>query len=229
MSVFERHISAAEVVPQLVLRRAPSRSLNGLYERFGKRIFDLTFLLVVAPVVIPVIVILAMVIAMDGGQPFYVQKRVGKHGKQFNFYKLRTMVANADQKLEAYLAKNPQARVEWDLTQKLKNDPRITRFGHILRKLSLDELPQLLNVLKGEMSMVGPRPMMPDQQIIYPGLAYYTLLPGITGMWQVSQRNEASFAQRADFDTQYFMELSLITDMKLMLKTVGAVTSLSGY
>lgn len=93
----------------------------------------------------------------------------------------------------------------------------------------MDELPQLLNVLKGDMSLVGPRPMMPDQQSMYPGLAYYTLLPGITGSWQVSKRNEVLFAQRADFDTQYFREMGLITDLKLTYKTLGAVISLSGY
>lgn len=230
MSVFERHFIAVEAMPHLVLRQADRSRQAGLYQQRGKRLLDLAFVLAAAPIVVPLVVILALGVALSSrGNPFYVQKRVGQRGVLFNLYKLRTMVPNADQKLEAYLAKNPEAKTEWDLTQKLKKDPRVTTFGLILRKLSLDELPQLLNVVKGEMSLVGPRPMMPEQQAFYPGLAYYALAPGITGIWQVSERNEASFAQRADFDTEYFKTMSLKTDLSLILKTFRAVAKLSGY
>jgi len=154
---------------------------------------------------------------------------IGKNGRHFRMFKLRTMVADADQILEAYLARNPEARAEWDDTQKLKNDPRITLFGKILRKSSLDELPQLLNVLLGHMSIVGPRPMMVGQDSIYPGRAYYEMRPGITGYWQISERNETSFSQRAQYDTAYFKDLSFGTDVKVILGTLRVVVSGTGY
>jgi lipopolysaccharide/colanic/teichoic acid biosynthesis glycosyltransferase len=143
-------------------------------------------------------------------------------------WKLRSMVPNADQMLEGYLAANPAARSEWDLTQKLRHDPRITKVGHIIRKSSIDELPQLWNVLKGDMSIVGPRPMMVDQQKIYPGTAYYALRPGITGFWQTSVRNESSFADRAQFDTDYLRQMSFLTDFRVMLRTVRVVVNGTG-
>lgn len=139
------------------------------------------------------------------------------------------MIVNADAQLETYLASDPTARAEWDSTQKLKVDPRITRFGRILRKSSLDELPQLWNVLKGDMSLVGPRPMMPCQRDLYPGSAYYRLRPGITGPWQVSRRNESTFADRARFDTDYDRTLSLGTDIGLLISTVRVVVRATGY
>ena len=139
------------------------------------------------------------------------------------------MVHNADASLEMHLAADPAARAEWDLTQKLKNDPRITRFGRILRKSSLDELPQLWNVFRGDMSLVGPRPMMPSQSSLYPGQAYYRLRPGITGMWQVSARNESSFAERAGFDADYDNTISFKTDMGLLWATVRVVLRGTGH
>jgi lipopolysaccharide/colanic/teichoic acid biosynthesis glycosyltransferase len=144
-------------------------------------------------------------------------------------WKLRSMVAGADAALESYLASDPVARAEWDSTQKLKSDPRITRFGRVLRKSSLDELPQLWNVLLGDMSLVGPRPMMPSQQEIYPGQAYYRLRPGITGPWQVSRRNESTFADRARFDEHYEETLSFKTDVGLLIGTVRVVMRATGY
>jgi lipopolysaccharide/colanic/teichoic acid biosynthesis glycosyltransferase len=144
-------------------------------------------------------------------------------------WKLRTMVDNADERLEAYLEANPEARSEWDSSQKLKDDPRITRVGRMLRRTSLDELPQVLNVLTGDMSLVGPRPMMPSQRTLYPGSAYYRLRPGITGSWQVTDRNDSTFADRARFDTAYERELSLATDVKILLATVRVVLRGTGY
>jgi len=139
------------------------------------------------------------------------------------------MVINADAKLEAYLASDPEARAEWDAHQKLKKDPRITLFGRILRKSSLDELPQLWNVLKGEMSLVGPRPMMESQRELYPGVSYYSLRPGITGTWQISDRNLCSFRARASFDEAYAREISFSKDVGILCQTVFVVARCTGY
>ena len=161
--------------------------------------------------------------ALDGSSPFYWSDRVGRGGKTFRMLKLRTMVPNADKLLEEYLSRNAEAMLEWNSTQKLKSDPRITAVGRLLRKTSLDELPQLWNVLIGDMSLVGPRPMMPSQRALYSGTAYYALRPGITGPWQVSVRNESEFAQRVDFDAKYDRTISFATDVKLLLATVRVV------
>jgi len=143
--------------------------------------------------------------------------------------KLRSMVADADQVLASYLALNPLARAEWDRDQKLRNDPRVTWVGRLIRKTSLDELPQFLNVLKGDMSVVGPRPMMCNQKDMYPGAEYFEMRPGITGAWQTSARNESSFRERAAYDSDYFYKLSLLTDVKIVLRTFGVVMRATGY
>lgn len=210
---------------------APAFSaLHGnLYRRGGKRALDLTLVIVTLPIVVPVIALLALIIACTGGQPFYSQQRVGRGGRSYRLWKLRTMVRDADARLEACLAANPLARAEWTSTQKLKNDPRITRIGHLLRRTSLDELPQLWNVLRGDMSLVGPRPIMLCQRDLYPGHAYYTLRPGITGLWQISERNETTFAERAHFDGIYARTLSLATDIRILLATVAVVLRGTGY
>ncbi|WP_170479717.1 sugar transferase [Ruegeria arenilitoris] len=200
-----------------------------LYGRIFKRLLDVAFILLAAPIVLPLIIILAALIARDGGNPFYGQRRIGRNGREFTMWKLRTMVTNADVLLEEYLSKNTLARLEWDATQKLKNDPRITQFGRVLRKTSLDELPQLWNVLVGEMSLVGPRPMMPEQRKLYPGEAYFQLRPGLTGSWQVSERNASTFASRAEFDTSYAEHLTLKTDLGILYATVGVVVRATGY
>ncbi len=208
---------------------AKTSGLSKLY-RFGvKRVLDVALVVIAAPVVVLAVAGLALGIALDGGNPFYSQPRVGRGGRIYRMWKLRSMVAGADAALESYLASDPVARAEWDSTQKLKSDPRITRFGRILRKSSLDELPQLWNVLLGDMSLVGPRPMMPSQQDIYPGEAYYRLRPGITGPWQVSRRNESTFADRARFDEHYDETLSFKTDVGLLIGTVRVVMRATGY
>ncbi len=201
----------------------------GLYRNFGKRLFDITAIILSLPVTLPVLLVLAALAAMDKSSPFFFQERVGRNGRVFRLMKIRTMVPNAEARLQAYLDSNPEARCEWDTTQKLKKDPRITRVGNILRKTSLDELPQLWNVLCGDMSIVGPRPMMVDQRSLYPGKAYYRLRPGITGSWQVSDRNQGSFAGRARFDAEYYEALSLKADLTILLKTVSVVVRGTGY
>jgi lipopolysaccharide/colanic/teichoic acid biosynthesis glycosyltransferase len=202
---------------------------KGMYRRFFKRALDLTAVVLSLPVVAPVVGALALMVVLDGGKPFYSQMRVGRHGKRFRMWKLRTMVPDADMRMADYLESNPDARTEWDQTQKLKSDPRITRSGHFLRQTSLDELPQLWNVLIGEMSLVGPRPMMLSQQNMYPGTAYFALRPGLTGYWQTAERNCSTFAARAEYDTNYEADLSLATDLKLLVLTVGVVVKSTGH
>jgi len=201
----------------------------GVYRNFVKRIFDLSVVLVLAPIIVPLIAVLALIVARDGSSPFYTGKRVGKNGREFEMPKIRTMVTNADKLLDKHLAENPQANAEWESTQKLKDDPRITRVGKLLRKTSLDELPQLWNVFTGEMSLVGPRPMLSCQRSIYPGLSYYALKPGITGPWQVSDRNDCEFSKRADHDKFYDENLSFSNDIRILFRTVGVVVKGTGY
>ena len=205
---------------------APPVSLarrRGLYRNGLKRGFDVLVVALTLPVVLPIVLLLALLVALDGGQPFYRQARVGRNGRIYAMWKLRSMEPGADRKLAEHLDQNPTARNEWDLNQKLQQDPRITALGRFLRASSLDELPQLWNVLKGDMSLVGPRPMMPEQEHLYPGRAYYLLRPGITGTWQVSARSKSTFADRAAFDTGYEQNVSFITDMKLLAATVRVV------
>lgn len=194
-----------------------------------KRALDTLAILLSLPVVLPAILLLALVVMRDGSAPFYRQTRIGRGGRLYTMWKLRTMVADAESRLETHLATDPRARNEWDTAQKLKTDPRITPFGRFLRKSSFDELPQLWNVLKGDMSLVGPRPMMPEQAPLYPGEAYYTLRPGITGLWQVSERNATAFADRAHYDTRYEQSLSLVTDLRILMATIRVVLRGTGY
>lgn len=201
----------------------------GVYRNGLKRAFDFALILIAAPFVLPVVAGLAICVTHDGSTPFYRSNRVGKGGKNFQMIKLRTMVPNAEDLLDAHLALDQDAREEWDSTQKLKNDPRITTFGRFLRKTSLDELPQLWNVLVGNMSLVGPRPMIPAQRALYPGFSYYHLRPGITGPWQVSDRNQSEFVKRAEHDREYNEELSFFSDIKYLIRTVGVVLSGTGY
>ena len=192
----------------------------GFYRNVGKRIFE-TFLVILSlPVVLPLTLVLAIPMLLRGEHPFYVQRRVGLGGRTFVMWKLRSMVADADDHLAQYLRENPAAREEWARHQKLRCDPRITPYGRFLRKLSLDELPQLWNVLKGDMSLIGPRPMMPHQRALYHGLAYYSMRPGVSGYWQVSDRNDAEFISRVYFDEKYDREVSLATDVSLIVRTL---------
>ena len=201
------------------LKRQPFRT----YGHVGKRILDIVLVLVAAPIALLIVALFSPLIMRDGGSPFFTQARVGRRGQVFRIVKLRSMVKDAEARLETYLDADPERRREWDENQKLRDDPRITRVGHLMRKSSIDELPQLWNVLKGDMSIVGPRPMMPEQRALYPGTAYYALRPGITGLWQISARNETNFADRAEFDAQYFRTLSLKTDLWIMMCTARVV------
>ncbi len=199
------------------------------YKSTGKRIFDLLAVVAASPIIVPVTALLTLAIWLSGNRPFFVQERVGHGGRTFRMLKFRTMVDNAEAVLESYLEGNPDARAEWDAHQKLKNDPRITAAGRFLRKTSLDELPQFWNVLVGDMSIVGPRPMTPNQKPLYPGEAYYRMRPGITGLWQISDRNDCEFRERAAFDTQYETLISFGADLSILRRTVGVVLRGTGY
>ncbi|WP_299153993.1 sugar transferase [uncultured Tateyamaria sp.] len=211
------------MIPSTRSQFASGRRANTFYRRYGKRTLDIAVVLASLPIFLPIIAIVAGLVALDGGKPFYLQDRIGRRGRVFKLLKIRTMVPNADERLEQHLSADPAARAEWDATQKLKNDPRIIPIGRFLRRSSLDELPQLLNVLMGHMSVVGPRPMMCCQRTLYPGTDYYLLFPGITGNWQISDRHETKFATRARYDSEYMSTQSLGTDLGIMMQTVRVV------
>jgi lipopolysaccharide/colanic/teichoic acid biosynthesis glycosyltransferase len=204
--------------------RAPFRP----YRDGGKRVLDLVLVLASGLICVPLILLLAVLIARDGHSPFFRQRRVGRNGELFDMLKLRTMVPDAEARLRDIVAGDPEAAQEWHVRQKLRRDPRVTRIGAFLRRTSLDELPQLWNVLRGDMALVGPRPMMPNQRELYPGSAYYLLRPGITGLWQVSERNHDTFAGRAAYDELYAAELTLWLDLKTLARTVKAVARGTG-
>lgn len=189
----------------------------------GKRMIDIALVLLGAPIALPLIALLVVLVRLDGGPAFYLQPRVGKGGRIFNLWKLRSMVPDAEKALETYLQSNPAARAEWDAHQKLRHDPRLTAIGGFIRRYSLDELPQLWNVLIGDMSLVGPRPMLPNQRKLYPGTDYYDLRPGITGLWQISERNNCTFAERATYDSRYAQTMSAATDLLILVRTVAVV------
>ena len=224
MTIQEKNFSTDLSVIRIRPRIAGSqKGQSNLYRRFLKSALDIAFVIAAAPIVVPFVAILALAISLDGRNPFYKQARIGKDGRLFYMWKLRSMVHDADARLNAHLEADAEARAEWDHKQKLTEDPRVTRLGRLLRKTSLDELPHLWNVFVGDMSLVGPRPMMPDQKALYPGVAYYAMRPGITGYWQISDRNQSTFAARADFDDRYFEDVSLGTDMSVLASTVAVV------
>ncbi|MEM7642015.1 MAG: sugar transferase [Pseudomonadota bacterium] len=217
--------------------RAASRSrIDRTYRRGAKRAFELALVIAAAPFWMAIILISALLVACDGHLPFYTQLRIGRSGRIFRMWKLRSMVPDAEARLQAHLAADPKARAEWDALQKLKDDPRITPVGRVLRKTSIDELPQLWNVLVGDMSLVGPRPMMfgprpmmVSQRELYHGANYYALRPGLTGFWQISDRNECGFRDRVRFDDAYERAVSLRTDLVVLWRTVAVVLRGTGY
>lgn len=174
----------------------------------------------------PVLLVIALAVwMMDGGPAFFSQSRIGRNGRHFRCMKFRTMCVDADARLAKLLASDENARREWHADHKLRVDPRITRLGQFLRKTSLDETPQLINVVRGEMSLVGPRPIV-DAEVVRYGhrfAAYCAQRPGITGLWQVSGRNDVSYRRRVALDTAYSNRKSLALDMRILVATVPAV------
>ena len=198
-----------------------------VFSEIIKRFVDIIGGLVGIMIVIPLALLIKIgnMIGGDFGKVFYTQDRIGKNGKIFKIYKFRSMVENADEKLKELLENDEEAAREFKVNQKLKNDPRVTKMGKFIRKTSIDELPQLINVFKGDMSLVGPRPYLPREKEDM-GM-YYDLIirskPGITGLWQINGRSNTTFDTRMRFDRQYSREKGLVTDTKILLKTVGVV------
>jgi exopolysaccharide production protein ExoY len=166
----------------------------------------------------------------DGGPVIYSQLRVGRNGDLFHCLKFRSMRQNAQAELERLLANNPHARAEWHRSRKLRNDPRITPVGRLLRKSSLDELPQLFNVLNGSMNLVGPRPIVPEEAALYGHriASYQSVLPGITGLWQIGGRNDVSYRRRVALDHLYVRHRTLMFDLKILMMTIPAVVLRKG-
>jgi len=200
------------------------------YADGGKRLIDLILAMCLLPILAPVIAILWFVVRRDGGSGFFGHKRVGLNGQTFKCWKLRSMCVDADVRLARHLESNPAAAKEWARDFKLENDPRITRFGRFIRETSLDELPQIWNVLKGEMSLVGPRPVTQEELERYGTRAavYRSMRPGITGAWQVSGRNDVSYSRRVALDVQYARRMSFLGDIGIIFATVGAVLNRTG-
>jgi exopolysaccharide production protein ExoY len=197
----------------------------------AKRGLDLCVALTSLLMLAPLLVIIAVVMKVtDRGPILFAQTRVGKGGQRFKCYKFRSMVVDAEAALQDYLSKNEAARQEWELDQKLNSDPRITLIGQFLRRSSLDELPQLFNVLIGDMSIVGPRPIVPGEIYRYGERyrEYISVQPGITGLWQVSGRSNCTYSERVTLDSKYVYEWSLKKDLIILIKTVPAVLSQSG-
>lgn len=208
----------------------PVQVQRRFYPARGKRALDVVFVLLSLPLIAPVIALVALFVMRDGASAFFGHTRVGRDGKSFRCWKIRTMVPDAEARLEAYLAANPVARREWNENFKLDHDPRITKLGHILRKMSLDELPQLWNILRGEMSIVGPRPVTAKELVRYGAAehSYCALRPGLTGPWQVSGRNNLSYDERIALDVNYARSLGLWLDIGIILRTVKAVVLRTG-
>lgn len=209
--------------------RRPGISVGQNHRPLGgrrKRIMDVTVASIALVLAAPVMLAIALLILLTDGSPaIFSHTRVGFNGKRFACYKFRTMVANADQVLADYIANNPEAAKEWEQNWKFRNDPRITFLGHILRKSSLDELPQLINVLRGEMSCVGPRPVVPDELQRYGACAidYLRTRPGLTGLWQVTGRDAIDYPSRVSIDSRYVRDWSIWADVVILARTVFAV------
>ena len=218
-------------IKYLVANKRPNAVLRAI-NLFFKRIIDIIGAIVGIIFLIPITigVYIANKVSKDDGPIFFVQERIGKDGKIFKMYKYRSMVVGADEKLEKYLAENPAANAEYRIFKKLKDDPRITKVGDFLRKTSLDEFPQFINVLKGDMSLVGPRPYLPREQEDMGEYYKYivTTRPGVTGFWQVAGRNDVTFKDRLIMDIDYYRRGNLLLDIKLIFKTAEKVIKKEG-
>lgn len=193
--------------------------------RTFKRLFDICFALITIFILSPFLILIYIIVKTDKGPVFYGHERIGRNGKKFKCLKFRSMATNSKELLEQILAQDPEARKVWEQSFKLKNDPRITKIGHFLRKTSLDELPQLFNILKGEMSTVGPRPVTEKEVDFYnDNKSYYLAVkPGLTGLWQVSGRSNIDYNTRIQIDKHYVQTWSFLKDMIIIIKTIKVV------
>lgn len=223
------HASPSATIPRTLARphgfSVEEFSPREVWRALAKRSLDLALALVLLPLSLPIIGVLWILTRLDGGPGFFVQTRIGKDGKPFGCLKLRTMIPNADKVLDDLCASDGAIAREWRSTQKLMNDPRLTTVGRLARKTSLDELPQIFNVLKGEMSFVGPRPLVPGELARYGEHAadYLSMKPGITGLWQVSGRNRLPYEERVRLDTHYVRNWTVSLDLLIVLHTIAEV------
>ncbi len=191
-----------------------------------KRVFDIAFALLLGLIAVPVGLLIASAIKLDSPGPvFFVHTRIGRGNRRFRLWKFRSMVTDADEVLQRHIDAHPALALEWRLSHKLRSDPRVTRVGRLLRKTSLDELPQLWNVLRGDMSMVGPRPIV-EAEIPKYGASfalYSQVLPGLTGLWQVSGRNDTTYRERVELDSRYIRNWTPTADLAVLLRTVRVV------
>ena len=204
---------------------------TSFYTRFGKRFLDILVVILIAPIVLPLVLLCALAIRADGGPAFFLQKRLGRGGRVFPIVKLRTMCVGAEARLQDYIDTNPDARREWEINQKLKTDPRITRIGRFLRSTSLDELPQFLNVVAGDMRIIGPRPF-PFYHLAAMDQGFRvrrsSVMPGVTGLWQISERSEADVERQQRLDEYYLDHRSVWFDVEILFGTMLAVFRRNG-
>ena len=219
-------ITNAEVGPSDSHSKSSARRGLG-----SKRTFDIVVALTMLLFALPAMFFIAVLMfSTDRGPILFSHERIGQNGKRFRCLKFRSMVVDSQEALRRHLELIPQARAEWDATQKLRDDPRVTLLGRFLRVTSLDELPQLINVIRGEMSLVGPRPIVQDEVVRYAEQIehYAAVRPGITGLWQVSGRSDVDYDQRVQLDTLYVREWSFIGDLVILVKTVKVVVMRTG-
>ncbi|HHI70051.1 MAG TPA: sugar transferase [Rhodobacteraceae bacterium] len=191
-----------------------------------KRLMDVLLSLVLLPAVLPLAILIGAILKIQGGPILYSQVRVGRDGLPFRLWKFRTMIADADAVLQKHLDRHPSAKQEWRDHRKLRNDPRVTRFGAFLRRCSLDELPQFWNIFLGEMSLVGPRPVSQnelEEKYRQYALSYMRCRPGLTGLWQVSGRNRLTYESRVQLDDYYARQQNALLDLWILWRTIGAV------
>jgi Undecaprenyl-phosphate galactose phosphotransferase WbaP len=206
------------------------RSGTAVSGAIAKRALDVVGAVVLGLVFSPLIVAIVVLMRREGGSVIFKHRRIGRGGQTFECLKFRTMIPNADQVLRTLLERDPELKAEWVRDHKLRNDPRITRLGRFLRRTSLDELPQLWNVLRGDMSLVGPRPVVREELLRYGrnvGI-YLAAKPGITGLWQVTGRNDTDYRRRVVLDTYYVRNQNLLLDLYILFKTTGVVLGGTG-
>ena len=209
-----------------ILGLSSTHNLTKPISLFWKRFIDIFLILLSSPITIPVVAIVALIVKITSPGPiFYGHKRIGQNGKEFKCWKFRSMVVDADKQLEKILAENPEMRAEWEKDRKFTNDPRVTKIGKILRKTSIDEIPQFFNILIGEMSFVGPRPVTRPELEKYGSRADFILLaqPGLSGMWQISGRSDTGYEERITLDSYYIQNWSVWLDIWIIIKTVVVV------
>lgn len=220
-------IKTREIIMNVEQQGVQRTSLRELGYRFIKRTFDIVCGLIGLICLIPLTILVKIISVCSGDHKsiFYTQKRIGKNGREFKLYKFRSMVPNADEILEQTLKMDKVRAEEWKKYQKFEHDPRITKIGNILRKTSLDEVPQFINILKGDMSMIGPRPLVPGELDLHDGNheIYESVRPGITGWWACNGRSATTYAERLELEYYYVKNKSLWLDIKCVFKTISAV------